>query len=58
MTGGGPVRATMVPALHMYYQAFRFSRFGYGAAIGFVLFVVILLATLINLKVLKPAEEL
>jgi len=57
MTGGGPGLATMVPALRMYHAAFRFNHFGYGAAIGFVLFLAILIITIINMKVLKPAED-
>ena len=58
MTRGGPGLSTVVPALRMYYQAFTFGHFGYGAAIGFVLFLAILLATLLCLKVFKPSEEL
>ncbi len=57
MTGGGPGLATTVPALRMYHAAFRFFHFGYGAAIGFVLFVVILLITVVNFRVMKPAED-
>ncbi|MFY7952534.1 MAG: carbohydrate ABC transporter permease [Armatimonadaceae bacterium] len=41
LTGGGPGLATHVPALHMYFQAFRFGHFGYAAAIGLALFAVI-----------------
>jgi ABC-type sugar transport system permease subunit len=42
----------------MYFQAFTYMHFGYGAAIGLTLFLVILAITVINLKVFKPAEEL
>jgi len=58
MTRGGPGTATYLPALRMYYVAFTYSHFGYGAAIGLVLFLVILLITIINLKVIKPTEEM
>ena len=58
MTRGGPGMATYLPALRMYYQAFTYGHFGYGAAIGLVLFVVILLITIINLKVIKPTETM
>ncbi len=58
MTRGGPGTATYLPALRMYYVAFTYSHFGYGAAIGLVLFIVILLITIINLKVIKPTEEM
>lgn len=56
LTRGGPGTATYVPALRMYYQAFTYSHFGYGAAIGLVLFCMILVITIINMKVLKPVE--
>jgi ABC-type sugar transport system permease subunit len=57
MTGGGPGAATHVPALHMYYMAFRFGEFGYASAIGFCLFVVILLLSIINLRVFRSRVE-
>lgn len=56
LTRGGPGASTYVPALRMYYQAFNYSNFGYGAAIGLVLFCLILVITIINMKVLKPVE--
>ena len=56
LTRGGPGTSTYVPALRMYYQAFTYSHFGYGAAIGLVLFCLILMITIINMKVLKPVD--
>ena len=56
LTRGGPGTSTYVPALRMYYQAFNYSHFGYGAAIGLALFCLILAITIINMKVLKTAE--
>ena len=56
LTRGGPGASTYVPALRMYYQAFNYSHFGYGAAIGLILFCLILMITIINMKVLKPVE--
>lgn len=53
LTQGGPGTSTMIPALHMFYGAFRFSHFGYASAIGFVLFAVILLLTLLTFKTLR-----
>lgn len=57
MTGGGPGAATHVPALHMYYMAFRFDQFGYGAAIGVVLFILILALTVLNMKLIRSRME-
>ena len=56
MTQGGPGISTYVPALRMYVEAFKYDHFGYGAAIGLVLFLVILIITAINMKVLKAEE--
>lgn len=50
LTGGGPGLATHVPALHMYFEAFRFGHMGYAAAIGLALFVVILALSLLNAR--------
>jgi len=57
MTGGGPGATTHVPALHMYYMAFRFDQFGYGASIGVLLFILILLMTIINMKLIQSKVE-
>jgi len=58
LTGGGPGLATHVPALHMYYQAFRFGHYGYASAIGFILFLVILAFTVANMRFARSAVEL
>ena len=50
MTQGGPADATLSVALLMYEEGFRWWNMGYGAAIAFVLFAVILLATLLQLR--------
>ena len=43
MTGGGPANTSNVLALYMYQQTFENFRYGYGAAIAVVLFLVSLL---------------
>jgi ABC-type sugar transport system permease subunit len=53
MTQGGPAHATNVIALHMYVQAFSFYRFGYGAALSYVLFTLITVLALILLGVMS-----
>ena len=50
MTLGGPLRATTSVVLLMYEEGFRWWRLGYAAAVAFVLFAVILLATLVQLR--------
>ena len=53
MTQGGPLRSTTSVVLLMYEEGFRWWRMGYAAAIAFVLFIVILIATLIQLRLQK-----
>ena len=48
----------MTPGLWMYFNAFSFQKFGYACAIGVVLFVVIMMLTIINLKYFRSAEEM
>ncbi len=50
MTQGGPLRATTSVVLLMYEEGFRWWRMGYAAAIAFVLFLVILAATLLQFR--------
>jgi ABC-type sugar transport system permease subunit len=49
MTEGGPANSTNVLALYTFIQAFQFNRIGYGAAMSYVIFVVITLIALIQL---------
>lgn len=50
MTAGGPLRATTTMVLYMYEEGFRWWRMGYAAAIAFVLFLVILGATVLQFR--------
>ena len=56
MTSGGPLRSTTSVVLLMYEEGFRWWRMGHAAAVAFILFVVILSATLVQLAVQKRAE--
>jgi len=58
VTKGGPGFKTTVPGLWMYFNAFKFQRMGYACAIGVVLFLLIMLLTVINLRYLKTTEQL
>ncbi len=53
MTQGGPLRSTTSVVLLMYEEGFRWWRMGYAAAIAFVLFIVILIATLLQFRLQK-----
>lgn len=50
MTRGGPLRSTLSVVLLMYEEGFRWWRMGYAAAIAFILFLIILAGTIIQLR--------
>jgi multiple sugar transport system permease protein len=55
--GGGPVNATLSVVLFMYKEGFRWWNMGFAAAVAFVLFLVILAATLVQLRLQKGTAE-
>ncbi len=57
MTLGGPAKASLVPGLLLYLNAFRGDYMGYGAAIGVAMFVVILTLTLLSFKYMSSPFE-
>ena len=50
LTGGGPGYATYVPGLELYYAATKFGQYGYACAMGLVMFIVILIGSIINMR--------
>ena len=50
MTQGGPLKATTTVVLLMYEQGFRWWRMGLAAAIAFVLFVIMLIGTVLQMR--------
>ncbi len=53
MTQGGPLGATNVVPLLLYNQGFRLFHLGYAAAIGWVVFLVILVTTIVQWRLSK-----
>jgi len=53
MTQGGPLNKTLSIVLYMYREGFRWWNMGYASAIAFVLFFIIFVATLIQIKLQK-----
>ncbi|MBN8547317.1 MAG: sugar ABC transporter permease [Ignavibacteria bacterium] len=56
MTQGGPLDSTLSIVLYMYQEGFRWWNMGYSSAIAFVLFVIILIGTMIQMWVQKRRE--
>ena len=50
MTQGGPLKATTTVVLLMYQEGFRWWRMGMASSLAFVLFVIMLLGTLIQMR--------
>jgi multiple sugar transport system permease protein len=54
---GGPLNRTLSIALYMYQEAFLRSRLGYAAAVTVVLFGIILVITLVQLRITQRRVE-
>jgi len=52
LTGGGPRDSTDTLVYYLYRSAFSQHNYGYGAAIGYVLVVILILIAIINFKVI------
>jgi len=50
LTQGGPIDASLFYALYLYRQAFQYFRMGYASAMAWVLFVIIMSLTLIQVR--------
>lgn len=56
LTGGGPGYATMMPEYYIYIVATKFLNAGYASALGIVLFFVIFILSLIQIKLMYTNE--
>ena len=52
-TGGAPANSSMTVVLYMYNTAFKFSRMGRASAMAFILFAIIMIITLIQVRLLQ-----
>lgn len=57
MTNGGPNHQTRVLVLDIYENAFRYQRMGWAAAVSFVLFLVVMTVTIVQMRVLRTDWE-
>jgi multiple sugar transport system permease protein len=53
LTKGGPNDASLFYALYIYEQAYKFFQMGYAAALAWVLFAIVLVLTLLNLRLAR-----
>ena len=57
MTRGGPLDSTLSVVMLMYEQGFRWWNMGYGAAVAFILFILIAAGTLIQFSLQRNARS-
>lgn len=56
LTGGGPANSTQTIVHYLYDVSFRKFEMGYGSAIAYVLFFIVLAITLLQRKILKGEQ--
>jgi len=56
MTGGGPIFHTETLVTYIYLEAFDYSQPGYAAALSWVLFALILVISMLQLRLFRYAE--
>jgi len=54
---GGPVNSTLSVVLYLYKNGFKFFRFGYASAIAYILFFIIFIFSLLQLRFVRRAVE-
>ena len=57
ITGGGPAGATRVLSMLIYETGFSYLKMGRAAAISVVLFVIVMLFTIMQLRIFTKTEE-
>ena len=53
MTQGGPANSTLFYVYYLFNNAFRYGRMGYAAAMAWVLFVIVFIVTIFQMKLAK-----
>ncbi len=57
MTSGGPVGRTTTMVYYMYLWAFKYYDMGYASTLAFALFVMLLVFTAVQLRLLRQADR-
>lgn len=57
ISAGGPQKTTLTPAYMVYREGFRNFSMGRAAAVSFLLFIIIMIFTLIQRRILNPEEQ-
>ena len=57
LTGGGPGDATRVLAIQIFQRGFQFFQMGRAAAISILMFLILIVLTLVQLRVLRTEDD-
>ncbi|MBI2915484.1 MAG: extracellular solute-binding protein [Elusimicrobia bacterium] len=57
MTKGGPLNSTMSIMLYMYNQGFKFFELGYASALAYILFGIIFVFTIVQIRIRKSGFQ-
>jgi multiple sugar transport system permease protein len=57
LTNGGPANATNVSVFYIYKQSFEYMKLGYSSALAFILFIIIFILSMFQLKIMKGDVE-
>ncbi|MFD0697536.1 carbohydrate ABC transporter permease [Paenibacillus sp. GCM10027628] len=56
LTQGGPYKSTESVAMNIYFEAFKFNRYGLGTAKAFIFFIIVTVITMIQVSMTKKRE--
>lgn len=56
LTDGGPYRSTELIAMHVYEEAFTYQRFGEGQTKAFILFIIVAIIAITQVRLMKKME--
>ncbi|MBA7582209.1 Lactose transport system permease protein LacF [subsurface metagenome] len=56
LTGGGPGFSTTTLVMHIYSSSFRQFRMGYGSTLAYILFAIVAVLTIFQMKLLKSND--
>jgi ABC-type sugar transport system permease subunit len=56
LTNGGPIRATQTPVMEIFQTTFENVKFGYAAAMSYLYFTIIVIATLVQFRFVSRGQ--
>ncbi len=57
LTGGGPIHSTATPTMEIFGNAFLNLKYGYAASLSYIYFLIVIVATLVQLRFTNRGEK-